>query len=402
MRIATSQTYDLAVSAIELQQTQLLHTQQQIAAGKRMLTPSDDPVAAAQALTVGASKATVAQYQANIATAKDALGLNDSVLGQITDILQNIRTLAINAGNPGLVDSDRAAIGTQVQSAFDQLIGLANSRDGNGNYLYAGFAVDRQPFASVVGGVAYNGDQGTRSIEVAPNRPLPVGIDGSALFEQIRNGNGQFAASAAAANTGTGVIGAGTVANPAALTGDTYQLNFTVIAGVTTYAVVDSTTATTVSSGNAYTSGAAITVAGMQVVLSGAPANGDNFTLAPSSAQSVFSTLQALVTTLNTPLNGAAGSAALSNGLNSALSNLDQGIEHVLTVRASFGSSLHELDTLGSGNDDRSIQYDQTISRLTDLDYNKALSDFARQQLALEAAQKSFSKVTGLSLFDYL
>ncbi|HVO88075.1 MAG TPA: flagellin, partial [Casimicrobiaceae bacterium] len=125
-------------------------------------------------------------------------------------------------------------------------------------------------------------------------------------------------------------------------------------------------------------------------------------TLAPSTAQSVFSTLQNLVATLSAPVTSGASTAQYRNGLNGALANLDQSIDHMLTARASFGASLNELDSLSSGNDDRSTQYDQSLSRLTDLDYNKALSDYARQQLALEAAQKSFAKVTGLSLFDYL
>jgi len=402
MRIATSQTYDLAVGAIELQQTQLLHTQQQVALGKRILTPSDDPVAAAQVLTVSATKEQVGRYQSNISVAQDALGNNDSVLSQVGDLLQNVRTLAVNAGNAGLNDSDRASIATQVQSALDELVGLANSRDGNGNFLYSGFATDRQPFANVVGGVAYNGDQGTRTLDVASGRTMAIGIDGSSLFEQVRNGNGRFVASPAGTNSGTGVVNQGTVTNPAALTGDSYQLSFNVVGGVTTYDVIDTTTAATVSSGNPYTSGAAINVAGMQVTITGAPAGGDSFSLAPSGAQSMFTTLQNLVNLLNTPVSGAAAGAALQNGLNATLANLDQAIDHTLTVRASFGASLQELDSLSSGNQDRSVQYDQTISNLQDLDYNKALSDYARQQLALQAAQQSFTKVTGLSLFNYL
>jgi flagellar hook-associated protein 3 FlgL len=402
MRISTSQIYDLGVSAIERTQSQMLHTQQQVALGKRMLTPADDQVAAAQALTVSSAKDTLGQFQANVATAKDALGLNDSLLGQVGDALQNLRTLAVNAGDPALADSDRASLATEASSILDQLVGLANSRDGDGRYVFAGFAIDRQPFASIVGGVAYSGDQGTRTIDVAPGRSMPVGINGSALFEQIRDGNGRFVASPASTNTGSGLISQGTVVNAAALTSDTYGLNFSVVGGVTTYAVVDLTTSATVSSGNAYTSGTSITVAGMQVAVSGAPASGDAFTLAPSSAQSIFTTVQNLINTLRAPAAGPAAGAALNNGIGAALGNIDLALDHTLTARATVGASLKELDALDSGNSDRAIQYDQTMSRLTDLDYNQALSDYARQQLALEAAQKSFAKVTGLSLFNYL
>jgi flagellar hook-associated protein 3 FlgL len=198
------------------------------------------------------------------------------------------------------------------------------------------------------------------------------------------------------------VASIGTVVNPALLPGDTYRLQFNVSGGVTTYDVLDVTSATTVSSGNAYTSGATITVAGMQVSVTGAPGSGDTFTLAPSASQSIFTTVQNLIATLKNPTSGTGGNAQLQNGLNASLANIDQALDHVLSVRADGGATMRELDTLASGNADQTQQFDQTLSKLQDLDYNQALSDFARQQLSLEAAQKSFAKVTSLSLFDYL
>jgi flagellar hook-associated protein 3 FlgL len=140
----------------------------------------------------------------------------------------------------------------------------------------------------------------------------------------------------------------------------------------------------------------------MQVAVSGAPASGDAFTLAPSTSQSVFTTIQNLIATLRTPASGTAANAQLQNGLSAALANLDQASDHILTVRADAGAGLSELDALSSANSGRSLQYDSTVSRLTDLDYNKALSDFARQQLSLQAAQKSFAAISGLSLFNFL
>ncbi|HEY5310017.1 MAG TPA: flagellar hook-associated protein 3, partial [Casimicrobiaceae bacterium] len=66
------------------------------------------------------------------------------------------------------------------------------------------------------------------------------------------------------------------------------------------------------------------------------------------------------------------------------------------------GAHMTELDALTSSLSSRTVQGQQTLSNLQDLDYNKALSDFARQQVALQAAQQSFTKVSGLSLFNYL
>ena len=403
MRISTAQIYDRGVAGIEQQQTTLSRTQQQIASGKRIQTPSDDPVGAAQAIGVTQAKDRVAQYSANIDAAKEALAQNDSVLSQIGDVLQSLHTLAIQGASTALNDTDRASLAADAQSQLQQLLGLVNSQDGDGAYLFSGFASRTQPFVTGAGGaIVYNGDQGQRTLDVSGARSVPVSYSGSNAFERIRTGNGSFTATAGSANTGTGVVSLGSVINSALLPGHTYSVQFNVSGGVTTYDVVDLSLSTTVSSGNAYSSGGTITVAGMQVAVSGAPANGDNFTLAPSRAQSIFTTVQNLVATLGTDTTVAGGNARLQNGLNASLANLDQALDHILGVRADAGATLRELDTLASGNEDQNLQYDKTLSRLQDLDYNQALSDFARQQVSLEAAQKSFAKVTSLSLFDYL
>jgi len=403
MRISTLQIYQRGVNAIDTQQSALSRTQQQIALGKRIGTPSDDPVGAAQSLTLSQAKDRIAQYGANIDAAKDALAQNDSVLGQVTDLLQSVRTLALNGGNGGLNDKDRASLATDATGRLQELLGLVNLQDGDGRFLFSGFSSNTQPFVTgPAGAVTYNGDQGQRTLDVAPGRAVPIAYNGSAVFESVRTGNGSFSALAGTTNAGTGVIGGATVTNPSLLPGDTYRLQFSVSGGVTTYDVIDVTTASTVSSGNPFTSGATIGVGGMQVSVTGAPAAGDQFTLAPSGAQSVFQTLQNLIAALNTPATSAAGATRLQNDLNGAVLDIDQALDHILSTRADAGATLRELDALSSGNGDRTLQLDTSLSRLNDLDYNKALSDYARQQLSLEAAQKSFAKVTSLSLFDYL
>jgi flagellar hook-associated protein 3 FlgL len=314
-----------------------------------------------------------------------------------------VRTTAINGGTATLNANDRAALANDISNSLQQLIGLANSRDGNGNYMFGGFRNGAAPFTG--GGnapVVYGGDQGVQTVQVSPTRYMDVTQNGTALFEAIRNGNGTFSVSPAAANTGTGVIASTDVTNAGAMTGDTYRLQFNVVGPNTTYDVIDVTTAAPVSLGNAYTAGSPITVAGMTVSINGAPATGDQFTIAPSTSQSIFTTLQNLVTTLQAPAGTDAQRAALTNGIDDAVQNVDQALEHVLTARADVGANLRELDALSSAGSDRGIQYQQTLSRLEDLDYNQALSMFAQQQLALEAAQKSFLKTSGLSLFSML
>jgi flagellar hook-associated protein 3 FlgL len=118
--------------------------------------------------------------------------------------------------------------------------------------------------------------------------------------------------------------------------------------------------------------------------------------------QSIFSTLNNLIDILETPTSGTFGKQNLAYGLEVANSNIDNALDNVLTVRASVGSRLKELDTLDNAGEDKGLQYAQRLSELQDLDYVKALTDLSKQQVILEAAQKSFVQTSGLSLFKFI
>jgi flagellar hook-associated protein 3 FlgL len=118
--------------------------------------------------------------------------------------------------------------------------------------------------------------------------------------------------------------------------------------------------------------------------------------------QSMFKTLSDLINLLETPIVTATDKTTLSTGLDTAQVNLSNTLDNVLRIRASAGTRAKELDTLNESGDDMSIQYKQQLSDLQDVDYAKAISDLTQQQTYLEASQKAFLKVQGLSLFDYI
>jgi len=402
MRVSTNSVYELGVASILRQQEGLLKTQQQVSTGRRILTPADDPVAAARALDVTQAESLNTQYAENRNDAATSLGLAESVLQAVTSLVHDVRTVALTAGNPILIDRDRASLATGLRGRLDELIGLANSVDGAGEHLFSGYQGRTKPFAQTAAGVQYSGDQGQRLIQASASRQIAVSDSGTDVFERIKNGNGVFVATAAAANSGSGVISPGTVVTPASLTGHDYQITFSVAAGAVTYNVVDTTTATTLSTANPYTSGNSISFDGLQLEIQGTPADGDQFTVAPSTNQSLFRTLSDLIAVVAAPLSGQNGSAKLINGLNAALLNLDHGLDNILGIRAAIGTRLQEVDALQSAGDGLAVQYQQTLSQLQDVDYAKAIATLNQQQVYLEAAQKSFMKVSGLSLFEYI
>ncbi|MBI5911028.1 MAG: flagellar hook-associated protein FlgL [Betaproteobacteria bacterium] len=421
MRISTSAIYDAGIAAMQQQTEKLMQVQQQIASGRRILSPADDPVAAARMLEVSQSQALNQQYGTNSGAAGDSLALEESVLGSVSGLLQDVRDVVVHAGNPTLNKSDRAILASELRGMYQELLGLANSVDGSGQYLFSGYQGGIRPFSeSAAGVVAYNGDQGQRLIQVSASRQIAVSDAGVDVFLRIPNGNGSFAAQAAATNGGAGVIDGGTILDPikwhAAANNMDYTVKFSVGGGVTSYDIIDNVAGTSLLTGlvpggapypRTYVGGSDIDLSqagppafdyGARVNIAGAPADGDSFTIKASTNQDVFKTIDELAQLLQNSPSG----AALTNGLASVQRNLDNAMENVLTVRTSTGARLQELESVKSAGDDRALQYSQTLSRLQDLDYAKAASELAQQQVNLEAAQKSFAKVAGLSLFDYL
>jgi flagellar hook-associated protein 3 FlgL len=330
----------------------------------------------------------------------------------------------VNAGNGAMEDSQRQYLAAELRGRFDQLLGLANSRDGTGNYMFGGFQTASQPFSQTSTGAQYAGDQGQRVVQVGSSRQIPLNDTGNSVFENNKTGNGTFvtAAQAAPVNTGSGIIGSGAVINGAQLTGHDYAIAFTVVPGATpfsvpttTYTIKDNVTGLYMdpATGNVnlaappavastYTSSQAITFDGLQFDIKGVPANGDGFTVKPSRSQSIFTTLNDLLTTLNASGAGATGQAKLTNGLNTANNNLDLALDNLLNVRAAVGTRLKELDVLDSGGSDLSIQYTETLHKLQDIDLAATISSFTQQNMVLDAAQKSFVKVSGMSLFNFI
>ena len=400
MRISSSTIFDSNVALLGQQQTRLMQTQQQISSGRRILTAADDPVAAARALDITQSDATNTQFAANRDSTRHTLSMAESTLQSVTSLLQDVKAAAVNAGNGSYNTSDRQTIATGLSGRLQELIGLANSTDGAGNYLFSGFQSGTVPFANVAGVMTYNGDDGQRLRQVSASRQMASSDSGADIFMRVKTGNGTFVTQAAATNTGTGVVSQGTVTNPAALVaGNTYSIAFSVAAGVTSYTVTGVPTAPVPAlAGIPYVSGQAISFDGMQLDIQGAPANGDSFTVAPSTNESIFKTISDLVTALNAPVVG----ASLANSLNRGLNQADNALNNVLTTRSTLGLRLNELDALQVTGSDLGLQLKQTLSALQDVDYNKAISDLTQQDMTLKATQQSFVKVAALSLFNYL
>jgi len=303
MRISTNTLYQAGFAKLSDLQSNQAKLQQQIATGRRILSPSDDPIASARALEVSHEKNVNNSFADTRKVAQLKLNTLEANLTSVTNLLVATQSSLVAAGNGALSNAERKIIGTELQGSLEALLGLANTKDAAGNFIYSGFKSDTASFTATPTGATYNGDSQQQLLQVDPQRQMSVNVTGDSLFM-----------------------------------------------------------------------------------------NGSN----------VFTTLKDIVTLLNTPITNAATQTAFTNGLSTAIGNLQGTVDNVLNVRTAIGTKLNELDALDVAGTDRDLQYSQSLSDLQDLDYTAALTDLAKQQTIIEAAQKSFVTTTSLSLFDFM
>lgn len=407
MRVSSSMLYQQGLASMNNQQGSLLHVQQQLGTGRRILTPSDDPVAATRALQVAQAGAVNDQYATSRKQANINLSMESSTLTSVVTAIQNIQTLVVQAGGGSLSDADRASIATELQDNYHQLLGLANANDGNGVYLFAGYQSATPPFATNAGGaVQYNGDTSQQLLQVDAARQMAAGDDGRSVFQSVQ-GTATYVASAPAANTGTAIYSAVTVTDPTnPLYGHNLSIDFSNATGTMQYQVMDQSAVPPAAVGAPvnYVDGAGIQIGGISISVSGTPQNGDSISLQPAqqAGTDIFANLQNVITALKRPVATDADRAALANSLATANRKMSNSLDNVSTVQSSVGSRMQELDALDTIGSNRGLNYTQTLSGLQDLDYASAITQYYQKQTALQAAQQSFMQIQGMNLFKYL
>lgn len=296
MRISTSWHQQLSADAIISQQSKLVQTQLKLSSGKRILTPSEDPSAAVKLVDLNHAVEINKQYQTNIGVARQRLSQEESGLRSAVDIVQKIRELGVQGLNGSNSVENRQAIALEMDALNDQLLGLANTQNANGEYIFSGFKSNVPAFSKTGAPpvYSYNGDGNQRLIQIGPARQVTDGDPGQAAF---------------------GVIGT------------------------------------------------------------------DNIL---EAVQKFSAAMKA-----NAPLA-------------SSLADLDTGLKNISNTEASVGARMNALDVQEGQNANYILDSQATASKVGDLDYAAAMSQFNTQQIALQAAQQAYTKVQDLSLFKYL
>ena len=397
MRVSTANRYETTVDSLQQRQRDMAEAQTAMTNGKRINKPSDDPTGAARAERAYLSGQRIASEQRSVDASRNAMTLAEAALGQAGELLQTARETLVTAGNGSYSPAERLAQANQLSNLRSQLLALANQGNGAGGYLFGGQGATTIPFLDTPDGVV-PGAAGGQTL-LSSTELMPSTVDGQAIWLSARSGNGVFTTAASPANAGTGWIDAGTVSDPAALTGGNYDLEVVDNNGVLSISVLHNGAPTAIDN-QPYRAGQAITVDGMTLHLKGTPVVGDRFSVTPSAPDlDVFEALDRSIALLKDP---AANPGQIAQSVNAGLRDMDAVMGHMQAARAEAGSMLNRLDALDGRNQDRALWAKTVQADAEDLDMLQAISTFQNQQTGYQAALQSYAMVQRMSLFDYV
>lgn len=395
MRTGTANTYNNALQQLFQRQSDLAAQQEKLTSGNRVNRASDDPQAAALAERAMVRISRVETDQRALEVQRSAISSAETTLGDATELVRGVRELVIQAGNAGNLPADRTILAKKMSDLRDQLLTLANRSDSNGVPLFGGLGSSGAPFADIPAGVQYQAISGQRATTTTG---LPGAMNGQAIWMDVKSGNGSFEVGLNAGNTGAAWTDAGSVTAPGALTGNNYSVNFSVVNGVTSYNIVNTTTSATVATGQPYTDGAPVQFDGMSIIVHGQPANGDAVSVAPSAQTNIFKVLDDAVRGVdNQP-----GGNQMSQTVALALKQIDTGLDKLQAARSQAGVWLNRGDSISSAQEARTIELKADKSRAIELDMVKGISDFKLLDTGYQAALQSYAQIQKLSLFNFI
>ncbi|TCW29901.1 flagellar hook-associated protein FlgL [Gulbenkiania mobilis] len=346
MRVSSNTQYIAGTYSLGSQQGLLTRLQEQLSTLKRVNRPSDDPVASSQIINLMQSQSRNAQMIENAQTVVSKLSMSESLLHQGSEVIQAMKTLAVNAGNGSLKDTDKKALQNEFRERVRELVGIANSTDANGDYLFGGTQTQSLPFELKIGStisIEYKGNYGQQDIQVSVSREMSVTEPGAVIFG-----------------------GSSAAALPSPLPTPPEQPNPNLM-----------------SPGNELLQ----TIRRFDEILSGIGVYDDKKPAVPDPADN--------------PLNEKKY-PSYADSLAAVLDGFDAGLQQLLTVESRMGSRMAEAEALQSVGEDLKVQYATSIGNLEDLDIPAAISDFQITVQALTASQKTYQQVTQLSLFNYI
>jgi flagellar hook-associated protein 3 FlgL len=421
IRFSFLQGFNNSVQDMQRLQQQTFETQAQIASGRRILAPSDDPVASAKIIQVNQELSRLDQYIDNADSVENRLNVAETQIEQVTTLLVRVRELTIQADALSVTQSDRQLIAKELDVRLEELLSIANTRDVNGEYIFAGYQGAEKPFEQMNGGgFVYNGDEGQRSVQIASSTQIPISDSGKRIFMDIDSVQTRIDTSIESGNSGAGVLVASNVVDQTNYDNNSYPEDYVIRfdgvanqfdvyarpdildAGVNTplFSVANSGSPITINANT--TPLAAPTNLGWEITLAGTPADGDLFYVNSTQKQDVLTTLSKLSEGMKTLADSPADEILFDQLVAETLDNLDAAESNISEVKSEIGARQNTVDSVRTLHQQVELINKGVLSDIRDLDYAEALSRLSIETFTLEASQQSFVRISSLSLFNFL
>lgn len=407
MRITTNLIFDKNFRAINDSQGQLSDLQTQLASGKKLLRPSDDPVGSSQVIRLTEELNKIDQYKRNNNLVTNALELQETTLRSINDVGNRARQLTIQAGNGILSSSDKQAIGAEIEQLRNQVIDLMNTQNASGEYIFSGYQSATQAFefnpSANDNPIRFVGDDGTNNMQLSDSVTIQSTTSGKTLFEDVQ-GRLNFSFSNASGitvdeykikNQGSFDQFHKSTFDP--VTPANNQLRFELLSD-------DQLQISNIGTGEvlalqSFTPGEQISFNGIELTMQGASGDSVDITINRPQKTNIAETLHNMFLALN---DTSLDAQAFSEVIDDTLVGIDNGLAKMARENSSLGARLNIAESVQGSQLDAEIANERARSSIQDVDYAQASSEFAKQETALEAAFASFPRIANLSLFNFI
>ena len=409
MRMSFNMKFNQGLNGILNTNAKMSRAQEQLTKQTRILTPADDPASSAKVLGLDQNLAQTEQYQSNSVLLKNNLALEETVLANMQTSMNRARILAIASGNGTYADEDLMAVAAELRQIQVELLDLMNTKNAEGGYIFSGFQdkVTSYIFNPVSDAFEFQGDDGQKALQISSTIALPGNDSGKMVFDDVNarfktsdltivaggatsatiNVSNQTQFDAFYRNTYDNLVPANNTFNLVLTAPDSYEIQQNGIS------LVPAVTGT-------YTPGSAISFNGLSLQVDGPAAPGQlDFTLTPPVKKNVLNTLQEFIAVLETP---GVSSAAKFEAIADATVQLDNAMSNVGNFMSSIGGRTNVLNSVFETNEDLKINNQAYRADLSEVDYAAAITEITKQEIALQAISSTFTKVSGVSLFDFL
>ena len=428
MQISTKLFNDQQVRQFGKLNENIQNLQERVSSGQNILRASDDPVAAVKLSVAKEQRQLLERFERNVQTAQDRLDLGDRTMQETINVLTRITELTTQAGNGSYDAFNREAMLIEIDELSDVILGLANTRDANGQSLFSGFNTAEDAFVKQSDGtISYNGDRGTHTVQISENMTVATSVDGGTAFLRVDTPQGPkgvfdildevknaIKSTTALSPSGSAAARAKVsfelprksqewVFNISGALGGA-DIKTTLVEGGLQQVVDDinlksSNTGVVAELGATGSSITLVDRASGEITMSNIQIAGQNEAVSNITSYANFTPID--VTGKQTgPVRKLTDVDQL---LGTSLSNLRSASDH-LSLQQTFMAAQHtskaqvQMDAIQS----RKLVINRNISRMGDADLAKLVTDLQAQLTNRDAAQQAFAKIGQQSLFDFI